>query len=129
MLSLYSGMSRAGPKRRVLFVEDEVSLRRSYQRYFGERYDVVVAADGAEALRLAGERVPDVAVLDLRLPDTDGIALLRRLRALAPALPVVITSAYLSLEPQLSVLDLPHHGYLVKPFDLAELGSRIDAAG
>jgi DNA-binding response OmpR family regulator len=68
-------------------------------------------------------------VLDLRLPDTDGIDLLRRLRARVPALRVIITSAYVSFEPQLRVLDLPHNGYLVKPFDLADLAQRIDALG
>lgn len=114
-------------KRRVLFVEDEASLRRSYRRFFGPRYEVAFAADGANALRLMHEDAPDVAVLDLRLPDTDGIELLRRLRTLRPDLPVIITSAYLSLEPQLRVLDLAHHGYFVKPFDLADLGARIDA--
>jgi DNA-binding response OmpR family regulator len=114
-------------KRRILFVEDEAALRRSYQRYFAPRYQVALAADGADALRQVGETGPDVAVLDLRLPDTDGISLLRRLRVARPGLPVIITSAYLSLEPQLQVLDLPHHGYFVKPFDLADLGARIDA--
>ena len=67
-----------------------------------------------------------MAVLDLRLPDTDGIDLLRQLRRSGRTWPVIITSAYVSLEPQLRVLDLPHHGYLVKPFDLDDLARRID---
>ena len=57
----------------------------------------------------------------------DRDALLRQLRAISPGLPVIITSAYISLEPQLQVLDIPHHGYLVKPFDLEALAERIDA--
>ena len=44
-----------------------------------------------------------------------------------PDLPVIITTAYMSIEPQLKVLDLPHSGYIVKPFRLDELGARIDA--
>jgi len=44
-----------------------------------------------------------------------------------PELPVIITTAYMSIEPQLKVLDLPHSGYIVKPFRLDELGARIDA--
>lgn len=122
-------MANAMPRRRVLFIEDEAALRQSYQRAFQARYDSAFAATGQEALRLLGEHRPDVAVLDLRLPDTDGIELLRRLRAQRPGLPVVVTSAYMSLEPQLQVLGLPHSGYLVKPFDLSALAARIDAAG
>ena len=119
-------MAHAMPRRRVLFIEDEPALRQSYQRAFQARYEGSYAATGAEALRLLQEAAPDVAVLDLRLPDTDGIELLRRLRAVQPALRVIITSAYISFEPQLKVLDLPHSGYLVKPFDLADLARRID---
>ena len=106
-------MAHPPARRRVLFVEDEPAIRLSYERYFAARYAASFAATGAEAIRLAQEQPPDVAVLDMRLPDTDGIEL--------------ITSAYVSLKPQLKVLDLPHSGYLVKPFDLSELGDRIDA--
>ena len=116
------------PRLRVLFIEDEPSLRISYERYFKPRYEMAFAASGAEALKLLPEYLPDVTVLDMRLPDTDGVDLLRRIRALLPDLPVIITTAYLSVEPQLRVLDLPYAGYIVKPFDLDELGNRIDAA-
>lgn len=116
------------PRRRVLFIEDEAVLRHSYERAFHARYEAAYAATGQEALRLLKDHRPEVAVLDLRLPDTDGVNLLRQLRAEQPALAVVITSAYLSMEPQLAVLGLTHSGYLVKPFDLAVLAARIDAA-
>mgnify|MGYP003428532362 CR=1 FL=1 len=122
-------MAHAVPRRRVLFIEDEPALRSSYQRAFASRYEAAYAATGAEAMRLLDEHRPEVAVLDLRLPDTDGVDLLRRLRARMPDLRVIITSAYMSFEPQLQVLDLPHNGYLVKPFDLADLAQRIDAIG
>lgn len=121
-------MADAVSRRRVLFIEDEPALRQSYERAFASRYDAAFAATGAEGLTLLGRHRPDVVVLDLRLPDTDGIDLLRRMRAARPGLPVVITSAYISLEPQLQVLDLSHSAYLVKPFDLADLGRHIDAA-
>ncbi|HEX5386892.1 MAG TPA: response regulator [Gemmatimonadales bacterium] len=114
-------------RRRVLIVEDEPALRLSYERYFTPRYDLVFASTGAEAMARLEERAPDVAVLDMRLPDTDGVELLRRIRHSRPELPVIITTAYMSIEPQLKVLDLPHSGYIVKPFRLDELGARIDA--
>jgi DNA-binding response OmpR family regulator len=114
-------------RRRVLIVEDEPALRLSYERHFKPRYDLIFASTGAEALARLAEERPDVAVLDMRLPDTDGVELLRRIRLTQPGLPVIITTAYVSIEPQLKVLDLPHSGYIVKPFRLDELGARIDA--
>lgn len=111
----------------MLLVEDEAALRSSYERFYQGRYRMAFAATGAEALRLLAEFKPDVLVLDLRLPDTDGIALLQKIRATHPTLPVVVTTAYVSMEPLMKVLDLGYSGYLVKPFDLNELAARIDA--
>jgi len=116
-------------RRKVLIVEDEGALRTSYERYFAGRYDLAFAGTGAEGLKRLGEFSPDVMVLDLRLPDTDGIALLQTIRQSHPKLPVVVTTAYVSMEPLMSVLDLEHSAYLVKPFDLNELAARIDATG
>lgn len=122
-------MPTAGSKRRVLFIEDEKALQTSYERFFGTRYDMAFARTGAEALEKLESHRPDVLVLDLRLPDTDGIALLQRIRERQPDIPVVVTTAYVSMEPLMHVLDLGHSAYLVKPFDLNELASRIDAVG
>jgi DNA-binding response OmpR family regulator len=121
-------MTESAPRRRVLIVEDEPALRLSYERHFHPRYDLVFASTGAEALAKLREQQPGVAVLDMRLPDMNGVELLRRIRESHPDLPVIITTAYLSIEPQLKVLDLPHSGYIVKPFRIEELGARIDAA-
>jgi len=115
------------PRRRVLFVEDEPALRFSYERYFRNRYDVAFAATGAEALAQLAAVAPDVLILDMRLPDTDGVDLLRRVRDQRPDIPVLVTTAYVSMEPRLRVLDLAFNGYLIKPFELRDLGDRIDA--
>src|SRR5438046_1313483 len=114
-------------RRRVLIVEDEPALRLSYERAFHPRYDLVFASTGAEALEQLEQHKPDVAVLDMRLPDTDGVDLLRRIRLSQPELPVIITTAYMSTEPQLEVPDLPHSSYIVKPFPLTELGTPTTA--
>ena len=120
-------MTEPHPRRRVLFVEDEPALRFSYERFFRNRFDVAFAATGAEAMSQLEATRPDVLILDMRLPDTDGVDLLRRVRELRPEIPVFITTAYVSMEPRLRVLDLPFNGYLVKPFELRDLGDRIDA--
>lgn len=116
------------PMKRVLFVEDEASLRNSYLRFFAGRYELAFAGTGGEGLAQLAAFHPDVIVLDLRLPDTDGVALLQDIRKTHPALPVVVTTAYMSMEPLISVLDLDHSAYLIKPFDLNELAARIETA-
>jgi DNA-binding response OmpR family regulator len=115
-------------KKRVLFVEDEQSLRNSYQRFFAGRYEMAFAGTGSEGLAQLTSFSPDVLVLDLRLPDTDGVALLQGIRQTHRELPVIVTTAYMSMEPLMSVLDLRNSGYLIKPFDLNELAARIDGA-
>src|SRR5439155_2699198 len=72
--------SPSGSRRKVLFVEDESTLRRTYKRFFAGRYDVAFAASGSEARRQLDHFSPEVLVLDLRLPDTDGITLLQEIR-------------------------------------------------
>ena len=71
-------MTEAKRRRRVLIVEDEPALRLSYQRAFQPRYDLVFARTGAEAMEQLELQPPDVAVLDMRLPDTDGVELMYR---------------------------------------------------
>ncbi len=122
-------MAPPGPRRKVLFVEDESSLRRTYQRFFATRYDIAFAGSGTEARRQMDDFRPEVLVLDLRLPDTDGITLLQEIRQSRPSLPVIVTTSYVSMEPLINVLDLGHSGYLVKPFDMEDLAARIDALG
>jgi DNA-binding response OmpR family regulator len=122
-------MAAPSPRRKVLFVEDESALRRTYQRFFATRYDVAFAGSGTEARRQMDDFRPEVLVLDLRLPDTDGITLLQEIRQTSPSLPVIVTTSYVSMEPLINVLDLGHSGYLVKPFDMEDLAARIDALG
>jgi DNA-binding response OmpR family regulator len=113
---------------RVLFVEDEPALRQAYQRYFQGRFTLAFAPTGAEARVLVEEFDPDLVVLDLRLPDTDGMDLLQELRAIRPALRVVVTTSYASMQPLFEMMGIPYSGYLVKPFALGDLAAQIDAA-
>ena len=119
----------AALRRKVLFVEDEPSIRSTYQRCFASYYEMAFAASGTEALERLHSFEPNVLVLDMRLPDTDGVALLQEIRSSHPGLPVIVTTAYVSMEPLINVLDLGHSGYLVKPFNMDDLAARIDALG
>lgn len=111
-----------------MFIEDEVTLRKSYEKFFADRYAMEFAASGAEAVAKVGAFDPEVVVLDLRLPDTDGIEVMRQLREKDPRVPVIITTAYVSMGPLVSMLALGRTSFMTKPFDLNDLATRIDEA-
>jgi DNA-binding response OmpR family regulator len=116
-------------RRKVLFVEDEVALQDAYRRYFEPQCEVVVVGTGAEALERFNGFAPDVVVMDLHLPDADGLEVLRQMRDARPVVPIVFTSGYASLLPVVEMLGIVHHGYLIKPFELDALRACIDATG
>lgn len=121
-------MTEAPVRPRVLFVEDESGLRQAYQRYFARRFEVAMAETGAEARRQFDAFAPDVVVLDLKLPDADGMDVLRGLRQRRADFKVIVTTSYASQQPVFEMLAIPHHGYLVKPFSLGDLEAQIVAA-
>lgn len=112
---------------RILLVEDDRALRRALAINLRARsYDVVVAETGAEALRVAAEHVPDLVVLDLGLPDMDGLQVLAGLRGWTRA-PVVVLSARDSQVWKVDALDAGADDYVTKPFGMGELLARIRA--
>ena len=113
---------------RVLFVEDEPALRQAYRRFFEGKYALAFAATGAEARKQVLEFDPQLVVLDLRLPDTDGMDLLQELRSIRPELRVLVTTSYASMQPVFEMMGITHSGYLVKPFALGDLAAQIDGA-
>lgn len=121
-------MTEPAARSRVLFVEDEAGLRQAYQRYFAPRFDVAMAETGAEARRQFDAFAPDLVVLDLKLPDADGMDVLRALRQRRADFKVVVTTSYASQQPVFEMLAIPHNGYLVKPFTLGDLEAQIVAA-
>jgi two-component system, OmpR family, response regulator len=111
---------------RVLVVDDEASLSELLSmalRYEG--WDVQTAADGATAVRAAREQRPDAVVLDVMLPDLDGLEVLRRLRAEAPEVPVLFLTARDAVEDRVAGLTAGGDDYVTKPFSLEELVARL----
>jgi len=111
----------------VLAVDDDAPVRRLVQRTLrDEGFKVVTASDGSEALRIFGDIRPDLVVLDLLLPDTDGFELLRQMRDFEPV-PAIILSQRSRRSDIRVGLDLGADDYLGKPFDPEELGARARA--
>jgi len=112
----------------VLVVDDEPGVRAALARALRiERYDVRLAGDGTEALALLADRSPDAIVLDVAMPDVDGLEVCRRLRATGDRTPVLMLTARDSVEDRVAGLDGGADDYLTKPFSFAELSARLRA--
>ncbi|MET0522149.1 MAG: response regulator [Jiangellaceae bacterium] len=112
----------------VLIVEDEPQLLRALAINLRARgYDVQTAADGTTALTLAGRRPPDLVILDLGLPDIDGIDVIHGLRGWTQT-PIVVLSARQDQADKVAALDAGADDYLTKPFGMDELLARLRAA-
>src|SRR6056300_898006 len=113
---------------RLLLVEDDQELSRAVEHALAaEGYTVDAVSTGAGALFLAGEADYDAVVLDLGLPDIDGLQVLAKLRLQHSALPVLILTARDSVEDRVGGLDAGADDYLSKPFDIPELVARLRA--
>jgi len=101
----------------ILVVDDEPEIRHSLQGVLeDEGLEVRTASTGAEALRSCEEDLPDLVLLDLRLPDLDGLEVLGRLKALYPGLPVVIISAYGTIDLAVQAVKGGAFDFIEKPF-------------
>jgi two-component system copper resistance phosphate regulon response regulator CusR len=111
---------------RLLLVEDEPEIQRFLKQPLASAgYEVDAAADGQAAIQLASERQYDVLIVDLGLPDQDGIDLILQLRRSGVSSPVLILSARRSVDDRVRGLEQGGDDYLTKPFALAELLARL----
>ena len=112
----------------VAIVDDDAAIRTALGRALRmENYDVELFEDGASALRAVQLRAPDAIVLDLQLPDIDGLEVCRRIRRSGDATPILMLTARDAVNDRVAGLDVGADDYLVKPFDLAELLARLRA--
>ena len=111
----------------VLVIEDDLPLRRALRTSLRARsLDVVESGTAQEGLVLIADRQPDVVLLDLGLPDLDGIEALRRLRSFSDV-PVVVLTARDRQQDKVAALDAGADDYVTKPFDVEELLARVRA--
>ena len=112
----------------VLVVDDEASVRQALERALRlEGFAVSTASGGREALEAVAQRPPAVIVLDVTMPDLDGVSVVRRLRAGGIDVPVCILSARDEVDDRVAGLQAGADDYLVKPFAIAELTARLHA--
>ena len=122
------GMKKNGPEAKLLVVDDEPNIRELLStslRFAG--FEVVSAGNGRDALAAAELHAPDLAVLDVMLPDMDGFTVTRRLRASGKHFPVLFLTAKDDTEDKVTGLTVGGDDYVTKPFSLDEVVARIRA--
>ena len=112
---------------RVLIVDDERPIRRFLKVALGGQFTIFEATNGAEALASVASDRPDVIILDLGLPDMDGIEVTRRLREWSQT-PIIVVSVRDQENDKIAALDAGADDYLTKPFGVGELMARLRAA-
>ena len=113
----------------VLIVDDEHTLARSAKAFLADHgYEAEVASTGEKALELLESLQPDVVFADVRLPGMSGLDLLKRIRDFDPVIPVIIVTAYGSIEGAVEAVKLGAFDYVKKPVDLEELKLLADRA-
>jgi two-component system KDP operon response regulator KdpE len=116
------------PRQRILVCDDEAQILRALRITLrNEGFDVVATATAAEALDAAALQPPDAAILDLLLPDGDGIEMTRRLREWS-SLPIIVLSAVGEEDQKVRALEAGADDYVTKPFSPRELVARLRAA-
>ena len=112
---------------RVLVVDDERSIRRFLKVSLGSQFVVLEASSGEAALSAVAAEHPDIVILDLGLPDIDGVEVTRRLREWSQ-IPIIIVSVREQEQDKIAALDAGADDYLTKPFGVGELMARLRVA-
>jgi DNA-binding NtrC family response regulator len=109
-------------KMKVLLVDDEVLIRYSLQRLIErEGFSITTAGSGLEALRQFDQEKPDIVILDIRLPDTSGLTLLKTIKEISPSVTVVMVTACPDIQSSVEAMKMGAYDYLDKPIDLEKL--------
>ena len=121
-------MNAAASNHYIAIIDDDGAIRTALGRALRmENYEVELFEDGLSALKSIQLRVPDAIILDLQLPDIDGLEVCRRIRRAGDATPILMLTARDAVNDRVEGLDAGADDYLVKPFDLAELLARLRA--
>jgi CheY-like chemotaxis protein/AraC-like DNA-binding protein len=120
--------ARIDPRRSVLVVDDDAGVRDALRLVLGDDYTVLEAMHGRAAIDLVRARPIDLVILDILMPDVDGLEVLQELKALAPDLPVIMMTAVKTVRTTVAAMKLGAADYVTKPFQEDELRVAIHRA-
>ena len=121
-------MDSSVPKKRVLLIDDEARVRTSLKMVLEPAYELFQAADAQEGLEVFRKEGPDLVLLDVILPGTDGLAVLQTLRSESKMVPVIMLTGTKLVKTAVDAMKLGAADYLSKPFDVEELRLVVDRA-
>lgn len=107
----------AGRRDTVLVCDDDYAVREAYKLILGEHYDLKLAASGRDAIKLLKRQSVKVMILDLKMPELDGLAVLKQVKEASPTTRVIISTGYRSVETAQEATRLGCRDYLMKPFN------------
>ncbi len=114
---------------RILIVDDEVAIRKALERFLtGLKYEVSIAGDGETAIAILEKEQFDLALVDLVMPKLDGIELIRRMKAMQPAIVPIVLTGFGTITSAVEAMKAGAYHYLTKPFELDDIASLIATA-
>jgi len=114
--------------KRILIVDDEPNVHYSFRRILPQDCEVISALDGEEAIRQVRNENPDLVIMDIRMPGMGGLHALTEIRETDPRLPVVIMTAYGSMQTAIEAMKSGAYEYVLKPFDIPEMQELVEKA-
>lgn len=113
----------------ILIIDDDDQLRKSFQKLLAEEgYRIISAASGEAGIEIIGKEIPDLVVLDMRLPGINGLETFQRIHELDPKLPVIIMTAYGTTKTAIEATKMGAFDYILKPFDIPDMLNIIQQA-
>ena len=114
-------------KEKILVVDDQFGIRILLNEVLQkEGYDTYQAANGLQALEILNDHVPDLVLLDMKIPGMDGIEILKRMKVLQPDIKVIIMTAYGELDMIQEAMDLGAITHFAKPFDIDDIRKAVE---
>ena len=118
----------ADPRPTVLICDDEEGIRESFKLILSDLYDLKFAINGLEALDMLKTLSPDAMLLDIKMPKTHGLDILKQIKKLKPHLPVIIVTGYQNVEMAQEATRLGASDYIPKPFESRQILKAVSTA-
>ncbi len=116
------------PKSNILVVEDEVKMQRILEVNLRDKYNVLLASNGQEALDIVRRKGVNIILTDMKMPEKDGLSLLHDVKAFAPDIPVILITAYGTIESAVKAMKEGAYDYILKPLKMDEIEVVIEKA-